>query len=57
MYKKSEPKARGWGKESCDWPLYNVRVFVHSVYIVYEVATQWGGYVCLPAFLSDHPQI
>jgi len=55
--KKSEPKMQGWGKDSCDWTLNNVRVFVHSFCDVYEVATQWGGYVCLPACLSDHPQI
>jgi len=52
MSKKSDPKTQEWGKESCDWPRMYV-FLVHSVYSVYEVATQWGGYVCL----SDHPQI
>ena len=56
MLKKSEPETQGWGKDSCDWSLNNVCVFVHSVYNVYEVATQWGGYVCLPACVSDYPQ-
>jgi len=57
LSKKIEQKTQRWGKESCDWLLNNVCVFVHAFCNVYEAATQWGGYVCLPTCLFDHSQI
>jgi uncharacterized membrane protein len=54
MPKKVNQRHKDGGEDSCDWPLNNVCVFVHSVYNVYEVATQWGGYVYLLVYLIIH---